>query len=160
MSEMIYQWRPGLSQPVEAQIAGEHLERIRIRNNGYLSPRAIVDDAKSEESPLHPAFEWDDTVAAQRHREQQARTIIGSIIAVIPERSKETAPVRAFVSITKEGQKSYTSIAQAMSDEELRAQVVAQAWRELQSWRKRYAEIKELGDLFAALDKIEAPTEE
>ena len=41
---------------VSAQIAGEELERIEARD-GEITPRAVVDEARPEDSKLHNAFE-------------------------------------------------------------------------------------------------------
>lgn len=37
----------------------EALKAIAARDGGLLRPRAVVDAARSLESPLHGAFEWD-----------------------------------------------------------------------------------------------------
>jgi hypothetical protein len=46
---------------------------------GRLTPKAVVRAAANPESPLHPLFEWDDSKAADRHRLDQARTLIRSV---------------------------------------------------------------------------------
>lgn len=149
---MIYQWREGARQAAEAQPVGEELERLRIRHNGRLEPEWVVHAAKRLENPLHPLFEWDDSVAAQNWRVDQARAVIRAVEVVIEE-AKEAKPVRAFVSIVRENDRSYTSIADAMSDPELRGQVLRNALKELEAWRHRYAELVELATVFAAIDE-------
>lgn len=57
----------------------ERLEQIRKLNAGRLTPEAVVEDARDEESPLHASFEWDDAKAAADHRLNQARTLIRSV---------------------------------------------------------------------------------
>jgi hypothetical protein len=71
---------------VDAQTAGSELDRIR-RRDGTLRPDVVVDEARPEEAPLHPAFEWRDPVAAEQWREHQASTLI-KIVRVVP-----TAPI-------------------------------------------------------------------
>jgi hypothetical protein len=148
---MIYKWKSQAAIPVGAQVAGEHLENLRIINNGQLTPRAVVDDARQEGSPLHPAFEWDDSVAAERFREEQARYMLRQITVVVPETGTPT-PIRAFVNVRVEGGQSYTHVVHALSDTELRLQILAQAWKDLQSWREKYKELEELAGIFAAMD--------
>lgn len=41
--------------------------------HGRIESKALVDAARPETSPAHNAFEWDDAVAAEEHRLQQAR---------------------------------------------------------------------------------------
>jgi len=49
---------------IDAQTAGSELDRIRQRD-GTIIPAVVVDEARPEEAPLHPAFEWRDSVAAE-----------------------------------------------------------------------------------------------
>lgn len=53
--------------------------------NGGLDPRAVVDDARRPESPLHPLFDWDDSEAAEKWRLHQARHHIRQVRLVIHE---------------------------------------------------------------------------
>lgn len=55
------------------------LEKIRARNAGLLRPDDVVKDARSESSPLHSLFEWDNSKAAHQHRLYQARDLIASV---------------------------------------------------------------------------------
>lgn len=150
---MIYQWKLPQQFPVDPQVAGERLEQLRVRSNGYLTPKRIVDDSRPPDSPLHACFEWDDADAAERWREQQAGGILRSIVAVIPERP-EGKPIRAFVSVRVENQPAYTSTALALGDQALREQILARALIELRAIQHKYRELEELVDVFAALDKL------
>lgn len=151
----VYKWKPGAHLKINAKVAGTELERIRTKHNGRLTPTDVLEEAKSRNSPLHKAFEWDDTEAAHKYRVQQAQYLIRSIeVVVVPQKGKATATnVRAFVSVKRERDRSYTSIAHAMSDAELREQVVAQAGKELQEWRHRYEKLSEFSKIFAAIDR-------
>lgn len=55
------------------------LEKIRGRNAGLLTPNDVVADAKSETSPLHSFFTWDDTEASHQFRLDQARSLIRNV---------------------------------------------------------------------------------
>jgi hypothetical protein len=67
---------------IDAQTAGSELDRIR-RRDGTIRPDVVVDEARPEEAPLHPAFEWRDPVAAEQWREHQASTLI-RVVRVVP----------------------------------------------------------------------------
>lgn len=151
---MIYQWKNGASVSIDAQTAGEELERIRTRHNGRLESDMVVDAARDDASPLHPHFEWDDARAASAHRLEQARYLIRSVEVVV-DTTPETKPVRAFVSVVRDDDRSYTSVSHAMADPELRRQVLLTALRELEAWRGRYAELVELASVFAAIDEAQ-----
>lgn len=151
---MVYQWKDGahVRGAIPAQVAGEHVESLRQRY-GLVTPPVVVEDAKSDLSPLHPAFEWDDSEAAHQYRLEQARGMLRSIEVVVQLTRPDPQPIRAFV-VVKEGEgQGYTSIQVAMGNPKHRAQLIADAKRELAQWRKRHGELVELGNVFAAIDK-------
>lgn len=150
---MIYQWKDGAHTQIAAQAAGEELERIRVRQNGRLEAEAVLREAAKPKSPLHPAFEWDDAKAASAHRLEQARYLIRSIEVVMQRDNAEPGPIRAFVSVERDNDRSYTSTAHALADDDLRRQVIGQAWRELEAWRKRHAELIEFAKVFTEIDQ-------
>lgn len=151
----VYKWRPYANVPVAAQVAGEELERIRVENNGRLSQETYVAEARDKKSPLHPTLEWDDKKAAHRYRLTQAGYVIRMLsVTYVSEQGVGSEPVRAFVNVSRDEDRSYTSIAHAMSDEELRKQVIARAFKELQDWRNRYSELVEFASVFAAIEQV------
>ena len=156
MSAPVYKWRPQANIKIDAKVAGQHLEKLRVRNNGQLTPRGVLDDAADRRSPLHKAFIWDDSKAAHEHRLWQARHLINSIVVVVKgggTAATAKAPTRAFVSVTKEKSRHYTSRAHAMSEKELRLQLVEQGWRDLLAWRDRFEDHPEFAVVVAAIDK-------
>lgn len=72
---------------IDAQTAGSELDRIRQRD-GTIIPAVVVDEARPEEAPLHPAFEWRDSVAAEQYRQHQASTLI-KVVRVVPAAPQE-----------------------------------------------------------------------
>ncbi len=151
---MIYEFKLGPKQyPVEAQLVGEELEAMRVRRNGHLTPRGVVEDARSADSPLHPIFEWNDVKAAEAHRETQARELLRMVVVRLDEQPEES-PVRAFVSVRVEQEPVYTSVQNALSDDALREQMLASAMRELVSVRRRYKEVTELAAVFSQIDLL------
>ena len=156
MSTSVYKWKDGAHIRINAKVAGAELERIRTKHRGRLTPKDVLDEAKSNVSPLHKHFTWDDTKAAQQYRLQQAGELIRSIEVVVEQAKpagRASGNVRAFVSVKEGKKRAYTSIADAMSDTDLRAQVLADALRELQTWRKRYEQLSEFSKVFAAIDR-------
>lgn len=161
-----YEWKPqtyGIE--VDAETAGKEFARIAKRD-GDIDPVIVVKESKGKASPLHNCFEWDDKVAGDQYRVDQARYLIRHIVTV-PVRAdteEEMQPVRAFVKVngneedTAEEREAlprrYVPIQQVMGDEDLRRRYVKQAYRDLVSWRKRYADIKEFSTLFIEIDKL------
>lgn len=152
MGAMVYKWKPQTVISVPAQVVGEALEAIRVAHNDRLTQEDVVAEAKADDSPLHPAFEWDDKKAGHKFRIEQASYLIRSITVNVGS-DEDKPPIRAFVNVERDKDRSYTSTAHAMSDVELRAQVLARALKELQSWRERYSELVELARVFGEADK-------
>lgn len=68
------------------------------RKAGGLRDVDVLADARSETSPLHSHFEWDDTAAAEAHRLAQAAALIRRVhVKVIPSPASEPIRVRAYI---------------------------------------------------------------
>jgi hypothetical protein len=119
-----YSFKSGARFAVDAQTAGEELERIRAES-GKLETKEVVEAARPDEAPLHPAFEWDDGIAAERYREQQARQIIRAVQITVTTADGEKRAAPAMVHITTEpGRQGYyqsTTVAVTNIDEWQRA---------------------------------------
>lgn len=137
----------------DATVVGNHLELLRQKCKGELTPRDVLDDARNDNSPLHTFFEWDDSAAAEEYRLQQARGLIRSVVAIYVSEDKPATRVKAYVHIPEPGTPHYRETGHAMSLSKTRKMVLDQAWRELQSWRRRYADLKEFSDLVKVIDE-------
>lgn len=134
----------------DADAIGKHLDELREQYKGELTPKDVVDDARSHNSPLHSFFEWSDTKAAEQFRLQQARGLIRAVVAVVVSAGVPAQRVQAFVHVPESGAPHYRSVDHAMSQERTREMVLRQAFKEFQAWRKRWEHLDELGDLFKA----------
>jgi hypothetical protein len=80
MTEKKYRFRAGARvKGVSAAVVADELVRIAERDHG-ISAEVVVDEARPEEAPLHPAFEWRDEVAADEWRLHQARNLIRHVV--------------------------------------------------------------------------------
>lgn len=151
-----YAWRPGSRVSIDADKAGRELASIE-RKEGELTPTVVLERARSANSSLHDHFEWDDSKAAEQHRLTQAGELIRSITVDVSRSNVEPPkPTRAFVSVERQGERAYVGVQTAMSDAELRRQVLERAKAELRAFRERYADLQELAGIFAAMEKIAA----
>lgn len=153
MSRMIYGWRQGSRVNLDAQKVGEAIERLQKGQNDPLEPSTVVNAARDPASVMHPHFQWDDAIAAEAFREDQARDLVRSLTVDISRSNLEARPVRAFVNVEVGAERGYVSTATAMSSEDLRKQVLSKAFAELESWRARHAELSELARIFSAIDE-------
>lgn len=148
---MIYKWGEGTRFSLDAQVVGNHLERIRQRHQDELTPELVVKDARRENSPLHSVFEWNDDAAAHQWRLEQARNLLRKIVFV-PDELPDAEPQRYYVHLDN-GRSYYTSVIAAMSDEEKKQRVLRTALKELESFERRYRGLEELAEVFASARK-------
>lgn len=107
---------------------------------------------------MHNAFDWDDSVAAENWRLDQAKSLIRSVVIVSAPVGPVPKDLRAFVSIpTKDsdGGRQYEDVVRVMSDAEKRGKLLKQAYAELVAWRNRYRTLVEFSEVFEVIDDIE-----
>ncbi|MFO0271514.1 MAG: hypothetical protein ACK53W_13385 [Gemmatimonadota bacterium] len=126
------------------------------RPDGRIVPAEVVDAARDPTSPLHGHFEWDDTVAAERHRLDQARQLIRqSMLHVTVREVPLTVPryIRDPDATAREA--GYIATMRARSDEDIaRAAIVAEMQRVAQAARRAKALAAVLG-VAADIDAID-----
>lgn len=160
MNVVGYEFREGFipqkGAKVGPDLVGRHLELLRQQFKGELTPPDVLADARNPNSPLHGFFEWDDNEAAEQYRLSQARGLIRSVVAIYREPKASSEPVRiaAFTHIAEGEASHYRATHHAMSQKATRDVVLAQAWRELQQWRRKYQHLRKFADLFEAIDEI------
>lgn len=143
-----YKWKTGFYK-TDAETAGKVFEELS--NTVGLTPQNLVDASRPEEAPLHNEFLWDDEVAAEEWRKQQARLMICNLAIEIEE--EKTPPVRAFFHSVDE--KKYEDIRVIMSDEDKKEKLFKKAMAELNSFRMKYANLEVFASLFAEIDRLE-----
>ena len=151
---MVYQWNIQ-KYDLEAQQAGEELHRIQ-QKHGKITPVLVVNESKSIHSVLHSLFDWNDTSAAEKYRQQQARGIIDNIVVVNIDGRTINKPVRAFVNIiSRSHSRSYVPVAEVLSNQEYTDQMLNQAMCELRVFQNKYSALLELSQVFAAIEQLE-----
>jgi hypothetical protein len=147
----VFDFRPGRSiRGANPQLIGQELERLRAEK-GTLRPEDVLEAAADPASPLHVAFSWDDSEAAQKWRLTEARKLIVSVRVL---NSPAGRPTTAFVSVrTPEAGRQYMPVSEALSDEELRVRVLAEARQAIEALERRYAHLADLGDVFDRLKR-------
>src|SRR5512146_2181687 len=66
-----------MTTATQMQSKTEMVEALKqLADEGDLTPRRVVEEARQPDSPLHGEFNWDMRVAAQQYWEWQARKLI------------------------------------------------------------------------------------
>lgn len=127
-------------------MSGLRDELLAVRTqHGKLTPQLVVDAARDPGHPLHSRFEWDDAVAGEAWRRQQAHELIRKAKVVYRE-ATESVPeksVRAFVAIRAEEGHVFDPVEEVAQDPFRQRLVLADMERE---WKALYARYKEFGE--------------
>lgn len=116
------------------------------------SPEQIVEAARDENTELHKCFTWDDTVAAQKYREHQARMLVASLVIKTETSDKEPVAVRVIASTAVRNE--YKPVVKLIESEQDYADLLARAINELKTFQQKYKTITELREIFEAIDEL------
>ena len=143
----------------QAKIFGQELMKIQAESNGELTPKQVVNSARSPKSPLHDWFEWDNDKASEMWRLAQAGNLIRQIDIEIKYDGNNKKRQRAFVNVMKMGDngasdksdKVYVSLETALTNDGYRQQTLTKALAEIAYWKQKYESYEELSDIFKAI---------
>lgn len=139
-----YSWTTGgFNYKQDPNEVGKELEKL----GDELTPKNIVNLARNENSILHEMFEWDDTVAAEQYRKQQANLIIQNLkITVIADDNTERK-VKAFVTVKRNT--VFEPIEKVVKDVDKYSLLLDKAYKELNGIKIKYRELQEIQDLLS-----------
>lgn len=144
---MTYQWKSASYIKADAQQAGQVCEQLE--RSGGLTAKRLLDASRPVDAPLHGEFEWNDTEAAEKYRESQARHIISCLTVV----AEEQPVTRAFLNIRAAGS-SYESVQAIVQQEDKYAALLAQCKKDLQAFLQKYNQIRELAPIAEAAKTV------
>lgn len=155
-----YRWRKGWSGKLEdARIFGARVDWLEERLGHPPTSKEVLEDASDSKSPIHDLFEWNDSVAAEQYRKQQASRYLSSltIMVEITEDGKTKdyeMPVRVVVENTAYQDHGHEHIRSVMRSPKKRQQLLENAIDELNSVEKRYRYLKELRRVFTEVEAV------
>ena len=120
--------------------------------NERLTPQLVVDTARDEAHPLHERFEWNDKVAGEAYRLDQARRLIRSVRVVYKEADdKEGArSIRAYHAIRDEQGTSYRPVEEVVENQIATKILLQDMQREWLQLKRRYGMFEEFLQLVRA----------
>lgn len=146
-----------------AEVGQRFLDLMR-KNKNRLSHTALLDDARAEDSPLHPAFEWDDGKAAEQYRIQQADLLARSVFITIRQPESESpkgTPTTVRVSILPEKQQDRTVYVAQVTQEYRRdttptqkPDLAQEILAELRAFKHKYGAVGMVQPVIAAIDEV------
>jgi len=134
----------------------KELEIIKERNDGIIRAQDIVDYARNPNTALHTQFEWDDSIAAEKFRIQQARQVLRVFVSVV---KNDQPPIRTFVSLDSDRLNrggGYRDVGDVLKTTNGRTQLIQQALREFTMWKNKFELLQELIPIFEEAEKLTA----
>lgn len=132
----------------------KELDKLSKRKK-LLKAQAIVDFAKNPKTALHDYFEWDDKIAGNEFRLQQARRIIRVYIEETPY---SDVPQRIRISLKQDRIKAhggYRRLQDVISDKDLWQEYEEQCLVDLIYLRDKYNDIKKYHCIWQEINKLE-----
>ena len=141
---MEVKWRIEGIYKADAQKVADEIGENRI------SPQELLEKARDVNSELHKCFEWNDSIAAEKYRLQQARGVLVNL--VYKTEKKDAEPVRYLQITTQKNVYQPTKMFLVQEDEY--QNLLKRAKSELESFKKRYHTLSELQEVFEAIELI------
>jgi hypothetical protein len=116
-----------------------------------ITPQSVLERARDEKSELHKCFEWNNNVAAEAYRKQQAGNII-RMLYVVPR--EEEAPTVRVLSRTSETVYQPTRL--FVKNQNEYEDLLKRALSELESFKRKYSTLSELEQVFEQIDILTA----
>lgn len=161
---MEFKRRKGFRIKTNPQVVGEFCYELEQKKGGKITPKELVEAARDANSPLHNEFEWNNTIAAQKYREWQARYIISSIevkLTYIPSETKrvdlklveKSSGVKFYHALDLEGN-GYENVFTISENEEKQKKLLENCLKEVDVFRGKYNTLRSvLPKLFDAMDE-------
>ncbi len=126
-------------------------EEVQTLGEKY-TPQQVVDLARNPETELHKCFQWDDSVAAENWRRQQARQVCSSFtVRVQTVRKSEPKTFRVVQHDPEE--RVYKPVTFTLRNPDEYARLLTQAKSEMKSFRDRYKSLVELESVITEIDR-------
>ena len=130
-------------------------EILKIQKDKGLTPEEIVKVAKKKDNPLHDLFEWDNKVASDQWRLQQARVIVNEVKVIVDKKE-----YFAFESVNIQSDNSqnynreYVPIVEILSNKDLKLQLIKSALQHLEYWEKQNSKYDELAPIIKVAQSV------
>lgn len=113
------------------------------------TPENIVEYARNPESELHKCFEWNDTVAAEKYRIEQARQVLRTLV-IKQENKQDKPPLRLFYKTNQ--REEYKPINLIVKQDNEYQSLLKRAQDELRAFKRKYSFLTELEEILELID--------
>lgn len=122
----------------DPQRIGEALADIKAKAKGKCNSKTVLDAARDKKNYLNRFFEWSDSIAAEKYRQEQAREIVTCIDIIEPATKNEKARrLPAFINLAEKGGRNIYPVQDVLDSDALQSIALLQAERDLEAYEKR-----------------------
>jgi len=147
-------WERGFESFYKGIDANEVAQEI-ISIGDDATPRQIVDKARDKKTQLHKCFTWDNKVAAEQWRKQEARLLVGHLMIVRQEQEQNTdVPEVRFFHKTS-AQEGYKPCFIVFTEENEYDAMLARALADLKAFQIKYKILSDREELLALIGAVE-----
>ena len=139
-------WRINGIYKADAEIVGREIRSL----GDSVTAEMILDKARDENTELHKCFEWDDSVAAEKYRINQAGGIIRNLVIQVSDDPGEERTIRVLHKANEEH--VYKPVGAIVRNINEYANLLERAKMELSSFKKKYSCLAELSEIIDLID--------
>lgn len=137
---------------IDASTLAAELGKIEV-----LTPKTFVSAARDVRSPLHAMFEWDDEIAGERYREDQARFWIACLHFRRSDAPEGASTPRMIYNVNTGNGHRYIHIDVVRSNLDYQRTLIGQAIADMERAETRYSHIVDICEpLRRAREELEA----
>lgn len=134
------------------------IEAVHVRH-GKVTAKLMIDMARRPSSPYHQLYEWNDSIAGEKFREEQARQMIIASKFILqlnaPRKSPPLVsagiPVRKLLPTLDPG--NYDGRVVVLSDRAMRRNRIKIKLEQLRAWCREVSDIEELATLKRVIER-------
>lgn len=138
-------WKMSLFASANAERCYEEIQSI----GESATPKQILDFARNPDTELHKCFEWDDSIAAEKYRLSQARTIVCNLVYVD---EKKPEPQRVAVRLIQRADEAYKPVQMIVRNKTEYENLLERAMSELRAFKARYHTLVELEEILSLIE--------
>jgi hypothetical protein len=121
----------------------EALQEIYAEHR-VLTPQIVVEEARPSGAPLHSHFEWEDSVAGELYRLEQARGLIRSVKVLGARDEEGPKEIREWLSVERPDRpRSYEPLHEVIEDDFALQLVLQEMERDIELVKRKYGHLKE-----------------
>lgn len=144
----------------DAEKFQRHCDQLE-KKTGHIDPREMWTSIEDKpDHPVYPAYEWDDSVAGGKYRDEQSRKMIRSITVRVEMPDESYFQTRAIVCSPDPQEedrrkKIYQSLPKTLKDKDAMEYQLEECLRGLVIWRRKWRQMSAMAEIAPQLEVVD-----